>query len=49
MRKYKKLSDLQKAQKALEIAKLKDLQNGVKPKYINQGVTGYQISGVKRW
>ena len=44
-----RLTQKQKAQKALEIAKAKEAANGTKPKFIKQGTNGQQITGDKRW
>lgn len=44
-----KLTQKQKAQKVLDIAKAKEAAKGVKPKFINLGVNGQKITGKKRW
>ena len=43
------MTSLQKALQALEVAKKQELENGTKPKYINMGVRGSDITGIKRW
>jgi hypothetical protein len=44
-----RLTQKQKAQKNLEIAKAREEAKGVKPKFINQGVNGQKITGKKHW
>lgn len=44
-----KLTQKQKAQKALEIAKAKEAAKGIKPRFLNQGISGQSLTGKKRW
>ena len=44
-----RLTQKQKAQKALDIAKAKESAKGIKPKFINPGVSGQNLTGKKRW
>lgn len=38
-----------KTQRALEIAKAQELAKGVKPKFVKPGITGENLTGVRRW
>ena len=44
-----RLTNKQKAQKALDIAKAKEAAKGTKPVFMKQGVNGQSITGKKRW
>ena len=44
-----KLTTKQKAQKALEVAKAKELAKGIKPKFVKPGTSGESLTGKRHW